>query len=260
MTGFYDDLAPLYHLIFEDWDASIARQGEQLAGIIRARFGATAKSVLDVSCGIGTQAIALARHGFEVVGSDLSGPAVARARAEATQRNLPIDFSVCDMRAAFSHHARQFDAVISCDNSITHLLSDDDLALALRQLFECVRPGGGCLLTVRDYDQEPRGTGLIKPYGVREHDGRRVVIFQVWDFEGDIYDMAMYFVFDDRSAGMLATRAMRTRYNAIGTGRLLALMSRAGFIAVERIDGAFYQPVLVGSREPAGSVPGPSLP
>jgi hypothetical protein len=41
---------------------------------------------------------------------------------------------------------------------------------------------------------------------------------------------------------------MRTRYNAVGTGHLLALMRKAGFTATERLDEAFYQPVLVGTR------------
>jgi hypothetical protein len=111
------------------------------------------------------------------------------------------------------------------------------------------RPGGGCLLTVRDYDREERGTGLVKPYGVREEDGIRYVVFQVWDFVGDLYDLAMYFVADDRTSGQLATHVMRTRYNAVGTNQLLALMRRAGFSSTERLDGRFYQPVLVGNRD-----------
>ena len=153
------------------------------------------------------------------------------------------------MRAAHVHHRRPFDVVISCDNSITHLLTDDDLLLALRQMYDCARPGGGCLLTVRDYDREERGKGLVKPYGVREECGKRYIIIQVWDFVGDIYDLAMYFVVDDRTSEQLVTHVMRTQYNAIGTDHLLALMGRAGFTRVERLDGCFYQPVLVGHRD-----------
>jgi hypothetical protein len=153
------------------------------------------------------------------------------------------------MRAVHDHHRRQFDVVISGDNSITHLLNDDDLLRALRQTYACTRPGGGCLLTVRDYDREERGSGLVKPYGVREEGGKRFVIFQVWDFVGQIYDLAMYFVVDDRASGELVTHVMRTKYNAVGTDHLLALMCRAGFTKVERLDGRFYQPVLVGNRE-----------
>jgi 2-polyprenyl-3-methyl-5-hydroxy-6-metoxy-1,4-benzoquinol methylase len=52
-------------------DASIRRQGEQLSSIIKGEWPES-KNVLDVSCGIGTQAIALSQHGYTVVGSDLS--------------------------------------------------------------------------------------------------------------------------------------------------------------------------------------------
>ena len=34
---FYDQLSPFYHLIYEDWEASIARQAERLNCIIRAQ-------------------------------------------------------------------------------------------------------------------------------------------------------------------------------------------------------------------------------
>src|SRR5437868_2700979 len=39
MDDFYNRLAPLYDLIFPDWDASIERQAGQLAGIIQDRWG-----------------------------------------------------------------------------------------------------------------------------------------------------------------------------------------------------------------------------
>jgi hypothetical protein len=105
------------------------------------------------------------------------------------------------------------------------------------------------LLTVRDYAKEDRGTGIIKPYGVHERGGNRVIIFQVRDFVGQIYDMAMYFVIDDRNSQQLVTQFMRTRYNAVGIARLLVLMRESGFTAAERLDGCFYQPVLVGNRD-----------
>jgi hypothetical protein len=41
---------------------------------------------------------------------------------------------------------------------------------------------------------------------------------------------------------------MRSRYYAISTMRLCELMQEAGLKDVRRIDGAFFQPVLVGTR------------
>ncbi len=249
MSDFYDRLASFYHLIFANWDETIERQADQLAAIIEGRWGSGVRTILDVSCGIGTQAIGLAKRGFVVTASDLSAGAVARAKMEAQRRGVEIAFSVGDMRAACADHRRQFDLVISADNSITHLLTDDDLLLALRQLHACTRPGGGCLLTVRDYAQEPRGTGLVKPYGIREEAGRRYLIFQVWDFHDAVYDLSMYLVVDDRCSPDLITHVLRTRYHAVSTDHLLALMGQAGFTATERLHGRFYQPVLVGNRE-----------
>jgi SAM-dependent methyltransferase len=247
MSEFYDQMASLYHLIFPNWEESIERQATQLSSIIYERWPG-AETILDVSCGIGTQSIGLAKRGFTVTASDLSDGAIARARVEMQWRGLEIELSVCDMRGAHDHHHQQFDVVVSADNSITHLLSDNDLLLALRQIYACTRPGGGCLFTVRDYDQEERGSGLVKPYGIREEDGKRHLIFQVWDFVDQVYDMAMYFVVDD-GVSEPATHVMRTRYNAVGTDHLLALMREAGFTSTERIDGQFYQPVLIGNRE-----------
>jgi SAM-dependent methyltransferase len=248
MDDFYDRLAPLYHLIFPDWDASIEQQADQLGGIIRQRWGAGARSIVDVACGIGTQSIGLALRGYTVTASDLSARAVERAGAEARRRGVTIELSVADMRSAHQHHARQFDVVIACDNAIPHLLNDDHILLALRQMYQCTRPGGGCLVTVRDYEKEERGTGLIKPYGVRDRDGKRCVIFQVWDFQGNVYDLSMYFIVDEGN-DRPTTHVMRSKYYAIGTSRLLELMREAGFVSVERLDGPFYQPVLVGRRE-----------
>jgi hypothetical protein len=39
MDAFYEELTPLYHLIFPNWDESIRRQGESLAGLIRGGSG-----------------------------------------------------------------------------------------------------------------------------------------------------------------------------------------------------------------------------
>lgn len=250
MADFYEQLAPIYHLIFEDWDASVKRQGGQLEALIRSRWPA-ARRVLDVSCGIGTQAIALAGRGFQVTGSDLSPAAVERARAEAARRGQTVPFSVCDMRQVHSHHGEGFDVVVSCDNSIPHLLEDRDIRLALAEMRACLRPGGGCLITIRDYDREARGRGIFKPYGVKVEGGKRYVPFQIWDFEGECYDLTLFLVEEDLSSREVRTRVMRSRYYAIGSDKLIELMAEAGFGGVARLDGVFYQPVFVGARPSA---------
>ncbi len=69
---FYEQLADDYHLIFADWRESVRRQGEILDRLICAAMGDQAQTVLDCACGIGTQAIGLALHGYRVHATDLA--------------------------------------------------------------------------------------------------------------------------------------------------------------------------------------------
>lgn len=54
--SFYAGLTPFYHLIYPDWEGSIRRQAGHLDSVIREIWGSSVSSVLDASCGIGTQA------------------------------------------------------------------------------------------------------------------------------------------------------------------------------------------------------------
>lgn len=249
MTEFYDRLAPRYDLIFADWDESMQRQGEILGGIIASRW-TECHRILDVSCGIGTQSIAMAQRGFDVVGSDISPAAVDRARTEVATRGLEIALSVGDMRQAYLQHGGGFDVVMACDNAIPHLLTDRDILTALDQMMKCLRPGGGCIVTVRDYDKEARGKGIIKPVRCKTRDGIRYVLIQVWDFDdsGTHYDYTFYVLEDQNAERDPVAHALRSRYYAIGTDALVGLMRQAGFQEVSCVHDAFYQPVLVGTR------------
>lgn len=253
MSNFYDELSPFYHMIFEDWDRSIERQGSNLKKILEVHWPEH-RTLLDVSCGIGTQAIGLSKNGYHVTASDLSTNEIERAKQEAYRHNQTnISFSVCDMKDVFNHHGQNFDLVISCDNSIPHLLTDDDILLALKQMFSCLQPGGGCLITIRDYDNEIlKESNIIKPYGkAKIENGKRYIPLQVWDFDEsnkEFYDFTLYIIEENLSSKQLITHAMRSRYYAIRSQKLIQLMENAGFEKIIRLDQGFYQPVYLGTR------------
>jgi SAM-dependent methyltransferase len=247
VVDFYDQMAPFYHLIFpHGWDTSIERHGRLLDTLIRRHWGDGVQTVLDVSCGIGTQALGLAQLGYRVTASDLSPRAVERARREAAERSLSVDLSVADMRQAYEHHDTQFDLVLSADNSVPHLLSDVEILVAFEQFYRCCKPGGGCIISVRDYEQEDLSDGVI-PYGLQVENGVRYLIFQVREFDGLKYEVSMYFVQDDKTAEP-KTYVMRTHYYAVGTQKLMELMRQAGFSRVRRLDDVYFQPVIFGTR------------
>ena len=223
-TDFYDALAPYYHLIFEDWNASIERQAEALHAVIRAELGGGGGTVLDLACGIGTQSLGLAALGYRVTASDISASAVRRLRDEAARRGVAIDATVADMRAAWDAHGREFDVVLCADNALPHLLTDDDILVALRQFLRCTAPGGACLVTIRDYEATPMQDARVHSHGVRQEDGARWVVFQVWDPRPPLYQISMYMV-EDRGGGVAvgldAAYQVRGPLNVVaGVGRM----------------------------------------
>ncbi len=247
VKAFYDELAPFYHLIFQDWEASIAWQANTLDAMIRSEWGDGISSVLDVSCGIGTQSMGLAELGYRVCGSDLSPRAVERARREAEKRRLDITYSVADMRQVFEHHQRTFDLLISGDNAIPHLLTDSDILTALKSFYRCLRPAGGCLITVRNYGKEERDAPQVQQYGMRLDGNVKYFLFQTREYHGDTYDVSMYLV-QDEGKDRAETRVFRTKYYAIGTRRLCELMQESGFGNINVISDQFYQPVILATK------------
>ena len=246
VPAFYDGLAPLYHLIFEDWDASVARQGKALAALIGEYWGPGARSVLDAAVGIGTQALGLLGLGFRVTGSDVSRVAVDRAQREAAARHLQLTCAVADFRALPVRPA-SVDVVIVCDNALAHLETPGEIETALRQCFGCVRQGGGCLISMRDYGSPPpSGAVEVRPYGERVWEGRRYHLRQVWSWRGPRYDLSFEITPVD-SAEHPAT-ILNSSCLAIPVARVAELMSSVGFQQVRRVDNRFFQPVLVGTR------------
>jgi SAM-dependent methyltransferase len=247
VVSFYDALAPWYHLVYQDWEASIARQGEALDSLLTTEWGTGVRRLLDVTVGVGTQALGLAARGYDVTGSDISLSSVRRASAEAARRGLTLRCFVADV-CAIAARSVSADAVLACDNSLPHLLSEDEIRVALRECLRCLRPEGGCVISLRDYGPPPaHGTEETKDYGDRIWAGRACRLQQVCHWRGEVYDLAFELVAKDGPAEVVL-RTPQATYLAVSVSRVAALMESVGFKSVRRIDGCLFQPVLVGSR------------
>ncbi len=245
-ADFYDDLAEDYHLIFADWNATIARQAEVITGLLRAEHGLLSGRVLDASCGIGTQALGLAAREFEVTASDISAVSVRRCAREAASRGLSITTAVADVRVLDVPNAGEFDVALSFDNALPHLLDDDALTTACVALRRVLRPGGVLLASIRDYDaivqQRPSGD---PPRSFPTELGERIS-FQVWDWlSQDRYTLRHFTM--QSSGGDWAVLERRTAYRALTRPVLSSALAAAGFknIVWQMPDQTgFYQPIV----------------
>lgn len=256
MTGteaYYNALVPYYKLIYADWEASVERQAAALDSVIREFVGPQACHILDAACGIGTQSIGLAQLGYTVSASDISRAEVERARTESSGRGLSIDFRQADMRHLWQAHQQQFDVVIACDNAVPHLLSDREIGQAFEQFYQCTTPLGACIISVRDYAAMERNGQKFYPRLTHNLENGRIVIFDLWEFDGDFYDFTTYIV-EDRAQPIANTQVIRGgRYYCVSIATLETLLAQAGFTRVKTLMDRFFQPLIVGMKGAAGS-------
>lgn len=253
VLDFYDDLAEAYHLIFVDWNHAISWQGEILSKIIHSKLASPSReaaSLLDCSCGIGTQAIGLAKHGFKVTGTDLSPVSIQRATKEAVSFGVEINFGVADLRMLETEVSGFFDVVLSADNAVPHLLTDDDLYLAVRNMYAKVNNDGVCLITMRDYDElvkeKPKAT---EP---RVFDDGKRIVFQVWDWADDAKTYQTNHFLIQEINGQWITKHNKTRYRALLRDEFSHILSAVGFSDIEwsmPSESGYYQPIVTARKK-----------
>ncbi|HUX88199.1 MAG TPA: class I SAM-dependent methyltransferase [Chloroflexota bacterium] len=247
--AFYDQLASSYDLIYGDWDQAMRRQAETLDRLIQAELGPGPFRLLDCTCGIGTQAIGLAALGHLVHATDLSAAEVERAKQIAAAHTVSLTFGVADVRSLADEVAGSYEVVISVDNALPHLLTDDDLILAMHNVARKLEPGGLFLASIRDYDQilteRPRAD---QPRVFDGPTGRRIV-FQVWDWADDGRTYLVHLFIVQQVDGSWQTSHFATHYRALRRDDLTGFLERAGFGPVRWLSPAesgFYQPIVLG--------------
>ena len=96
------------------------------------------ETVLDLTCGTGSQVFWLAKHGYKVVGSDISPALLDIARSKAQREKVAVRFIEGDMRTI---KIGVFDAVITIFNSIGHL-TKSDCEKTMRNIHKNLKDGG----------------------------------------------------------------------------------------------------------------------
>lgn len=249
---FYDGLANDYHALFDDWWTAAQWHGGVVAALLAVRGVVPPSSLLDCTCGIGTQALPLAALGYRVTGTDISPRSVARAHVEARARGLPVRLATADVRAVEDVLEERFDAVISCDNALPHLLTDTDLHRALRSIRRCLRDGGLFLASLRDYDSLAAARPTGTPVSMHGMPGHRHASGQAWTWspDGEHVDITL-FVLNEEGNGWRVS-AHETRYRALRRASLTSALDANGFGSIEWLtseESGYYQPVVIARAD-----------
>ncbi len=167
--------------------------------LLWARHSLENGRVLDVCCGTGTMALALAAEGRYAAGFDLSEPMIAQARAKAAAQELDVRFEVQD--AAEADLGESFEAAFSFFDSLNYITDPERTRLALIRAAAHLEPGGSLIFDLNTayafeaglFDQRDRRKNSEIRYEWRgDYDPESRIIrvaMNFWTPEGDFREV-----------------------------------------------------------------------
>jgi len=135
--SFYDRFAYFYA------NGPYPQHSEKMVNLlppVLARFDAQPQTILDLACGEGTFAVAMAKKGFRVTGVDRSPQMLQFARERAERENAEVEFHLQDMRS-LPFDAR-FDLVTCWFDSLNYILELEGLQKTFAGVYHALKKAG----------------------------------------------------------------------------------------------------------------------
>lgn len=156
-------------------------------------------SILDLCCGQGRHAVALAQRGYRVTGQDLSQDYLDLAGKHAAASKVTLDLVQSDMRIIPFEAA--FDAVINMFTAFGYLESEEEDQKVLAAVQRALKPGGWLLLDMlnrewvvtnqveKDWHLGPDGAVYLEQRNLDLLASKNHVTFHSLDKEGLLRDL-----------------------------------------------------------------------
>ena len=244
----YADLAEDYDWLVSDQLRDNSLLLDTFGDLLKAGPGAV--DVLDCACGIGWNAIDLARRGYRVSASDGSGAMVAQARQNALRAGVQLDIRVGRWDALPTVWMERFDLVFCVGNSLVHANADEGLTQALRGMRAILTPGGRLAFDSRDWEcgQWTPGRHVRVAPRAEVRGEQRGIVVRTWDVPAsleDEYRTEIVVILED-AAGQLSLRVHTIRFRPFTRRVLEQALTRAGFVQWDTTTGDGWLNVVAG--------------
>ena len=107
-------------------------------------LGKTGK-ILDIGCGYGRFTILLAKQGYDIEGIDITPALIKKAKKDAKENNLKIDFKIGDMRD-LPYKDNSFNNIICMWSVFIELSEKVDQLKAVKEMMRVLKSGGFALI------------------------------------------------------------------------------------------------------------------
>lgn len=223
----YHAFAEDYEWLFSDATLSGDPQIEELKPILTAFHS---PRILDCACGTGLAALALARRGYEVLGTDASKSMVMRAQGHAAEQKLQVPFNVCTWESLPMNIQKPVDVVICLGNSLGHCRDEHEMLRSLQGMRAVIREGGSLVIESRNWEKLYADRIRFTHFGLHERGGTRCIPLYIWNFGRELHEtlvIEVVLVFEQQ--GKVRIKTYDTAYQPFRAEQLLSLLQQAGF-------------------------------
>jgi hypothetical protein len=159
--------------------------------------------ILDCACGIGVHALALARCGYSVRGTDASPGMIDQARLRARAEAPDVQFMTCSWDKLPENLDQRFDLAFCYGNAIGHCKNADEIVASLRGIKAVLKPGASLVLDSRNWERLRSEKPRFTPMRMRIRHGKRCIPLYVWSFprrwrDPHVIDLVLLFLEEER--------------------------------------------------------------
>ena len=223
----YHALAADYEWLFSDATLAGDPRIEELMPILTAF---DKPRILDCACGTGLVVLALARRGYEVLGTDASSGMVVRARGHAAEQKQQVPFEVCAWEALPATIQEPVDVVICLGNSLGHCRDEREMLRSLQGMRAVLREGGQLVIDSLNWEKLYADRVRFTHFDLRERAGIRCIPLYVWNFGGEFHEpvvVEVVLVFEQQGKVRLQTYPIA--YQPFHNEQLHSVLRQAGF-------------------------------
>lgn len=171
-------------------DFTPERTSQEVDFVVKAAELKPDDRILDLACGHGRHSIELAKRGFVVVGLDYSKPFIEKAKTDAKEARVNVEFVQGDMKQLPFNE--EFDVVLTLFTTFGYF-DDETNQEVLDEINKSLKPGGRFLIdvisgeaVVKRFNKEgvkEDGTNLLKIPRTADMGGRMITEIEWYDPE-----------------------------------------------------------------------------
>lgn len=142
----------------------------------------------------------------------------------------------------------KYDIIIAMDNAMPHMLTSNDLELAIKSIVNQIENNGIFVASIRDYDSLLLKKPPYSPPYIHKTDKGKRVSFQTWVWNDENYRLTQYIIDDEET---LQVSKFECEYRATRRGEMTNLLLANGCTKVEwkfPEETGFYQPIVVARK------------